>query len=273
MAPAAGTATLSYEVDAGDVDIDLADDDLRRRREYREAGDLGGELIEEIKVPAQGVHTALADRVFRYVGRRAKPVGRHSAVANGGLERYASAEWGSPRPPGSPWRARRSPPSATVSGGVVLGAVNGVLGAELDERDSPLTVRMGLWADGRPVTPTRNGRPGLPGCDGSRGDLRPRALRDGAGLAPQRRHPLRRPVVHPRGPPPRRPRLQPRLPALQHRSAHRQRPYSSATCCSGWSTAGASGPRGGARRAQHGRVADPQRADEAEQTGASWPAR
>jgi pimeloyl-ACP methyl ester carboxylesterase len=39
----------------------------------------------------------------------------------------------------------------------VIGAVNGVLGGELDERRSPLAVRMSLRADGQLVTPTPRG--------------------------------------------------------------------------------------------------------------------
>lgn len=150
-----GTATLSYDVDAGD----LADDDLRRRREFREAGDLGGELIEELTGVVEGVHTAIADRVFRYVGRPAKPARVvHSAVAGTVYGALRMGGTGLAKVAGFAL-ARRSapPPSATAPGVVVLGAVNGILGGELDERASPLAVPMGLWTDGAPVVPTRGG--------------------------------------------------------------------------------------------------------------------
>ncbi|HSP36250.1 MAG TPA: hypothetical protein VLR26_00675 [Frankiaceae bacterium] len=77
----AATGTLSYDVDPA---LDELPEQVRRRKEYREAGDLGGELIGELTGLVQGVHSAIAKRVFRYVGAPAAPVLLvHFTVANG----------------------------------------------------------------------------------------------------------------------------------------------------------------------------------------------
>lgn len=150
-----GDGRLSYDLDAG---TDAVPSDLRRRREYHEAADLSSELLDELTGLVEGVHTAIADRVFRYVGPPARPVKAvHSAIAVGVYSAIRTGAAGVATLAGAAFARRPAPPlSTTRTGGIVLGAVNGVLGAELDERDSPLAVQMGLWADGRPVPPTRS---------------------------------------------------------------------------------------------------------------------
>lgn len=150
----AAAGTLSYDVDP---DLDALPDDVRRRREYREAGELGAELLGELTGLVHGVHSAIAGRVFRYVGPPAAPVRvAHSAVAGGVYGALKAGGTGIAKAAGFVLARRDAPPpSATTAGGIVLGAVNGILGGELDERNSPLAVRMSLQVDGRPVPPTR----------------------------------------------------------------------------------------------------------------------
>jgi pimeloyl-ACP methyl ester carboxylesterase len=155
---ASGASSTSTRLPSFDLDPDLdgLSDDRRRRAELVEAGALTGELLGELTGLVQGVHSAIAGRVFRYVGPQAAPVRvAHSAIANGiygalraggnGLAKIAGRALG---------RRDRPAPSMTTVGGIVLGAVNGVLGSELEERSSPLAVRMSLRAGGEQVAPT-----------------------------------------------------------------------------------------------------------------------
>src|SRR3954464_7104148 len=78
---AAAPKVTSFDLDP---ELDGLTDDLRRRREYREAGDLSGELLEELTGLVHGVHSALAGRVFRYVGPPAAPLPvAHDTIAGG----------------------------------------------------------------------------------------------------------------------------------------------------------------------------------------------
>jgi pimeloyl-ACP methyl ester carboxylesterase len=154
--PTVAARRPSFEFDA---DLDQLPERVRRRREYREAGALGAELLGELTELVHGVHSAIAGRVFRYVGPPAAPVRvAHSAIADGV---YGALRVGGGRLAKAAGlllgRREAPPPSKTTAGSIVIGAVNGLLGGELDERTSPLAVRMGLWADGQEVLPTRPG--------------------------------------------------------------------------------------------------------------------
>jgi pimeloyl-ACP methyl ester carboxylesterase len=142
-----------------DADLDGLPPDVRRRREFREVGELGGELVDELTGVVQGIHSAVAGRVFRYVGPPAKPVGALHAAIAGGVYAVLRAG-GAAMSQGAGFllsRREALPPSATPAGTIALGAVNGILGGELDERGSPLALRMGFRADGVDVPPTRPG--------------------------------------------------------------------------------------------------------------------
>src|SRR4051812_15044994 len=82
----AGCTVTAPKVTSFDLDpeLDGLPDDVRRRREYREAGELSGELLGELTGLVHGVHSALAGRVFRYVGSPAAPVRvAHDTVVGG----------------------------------------------------------------------------------------------------------------------------------------------------------------------------------------------
>jgi pimeloyl-ACP methyl ester carboxylesterase len=160
-APDLGSTALVVRSPSFDIDADLDGPpaDIRRRREYREVGELGGELLDELTGVVQGIHSAVAGRVFRYVGPPAKPVqAAHSAIVDGVYRALRAGGAGLSKAAGFILSRREAPPpSATPAGTVTLGAVNGILGGELDERGSPLALRMGFRADGADVPPTRGG--------------------------------------------------------------------------------------------------------------------
>src|SRR3954447_17354630 len=155
---AAGTRTRLPSFDL-DPDLDGLSDDRRRREELVEAGALTGELLGELTGLVHGVHAAIARRVFRYVGPPAAPVEiAHSAIADRIYGALRSGGNGFAKIAGHALGRRDRPaPAASTVGGIVLRAVNGVLGSEREERSSPLAVRMSLRAHGEEVAPTRGG--------------------------------------------------------------------------------------------------------------------
>jgi len=131
-----------------------------RGDELRALSHLGfGELGSAARGIGQ-VHEAIAGRVFRAVGSQGRVVeAAHTAITNGvyGALRGATAALG--RAADSAIATRRAPAapalSTTPRGAAALGALNGLIGDELEREGSALRQPMSLRVRGEVVTPER----------------------------------------------------------------------------------------------------------------------
>ncbi|MEA2166721.1 MAG: hypothetical protein QOF76_21 [Solirubrobacteraceae bacterium] len=118
----------------------------------RAAGDAADRLAA---TPAQGVHAAIADRVFGRLGSAALPAralhdGISTAVNAG--ERTGVAVGA--RAGATIAKARGTDPeivSRTPRGAQLQSIVNGLIGHELALEDDALAIQLGLWRDGEPI--------------------------------------------------------------------------------------------------------------------------
>ena len=120
----------------------------------RAAGDGADRLI---MTPAQGVHAAIADRVFGHLGAAALPArALHDGISTAV---YAGVRTGinvGARAGALVAKARGTDPelvSRTRRGSRVQAVVNGLIGHELALEDDPLAVRLGFWEHSEPVSP------------------------------------------------------------------------------------------------------------------------
>jgi pimeloyl-ACP methyl ester carboxylesterase len=119
----------------------------------RAAGDAADRLAT---TPAQGVHAAIADRIFGRLGAAALPArALHDGVSTAV---YAGVRTGvavGARAGAVVAKARGTDPeivSRTRRGTKLQAIVNGLIGHELALESDPLAVNMGLWRDGEPIT-------------------------------------------------------------------------------------------------------------------------
>jgi pimeloyl-ACP methyl ester carboxylesterase len=124
-----------------------------------EIGALGrraGDGVDRLATtPAQGVHAAVADRIFRNLGAAALPArALHDGISTAV---YAGVRVGistGARAGALVAKARGTDPelvSRTRRGAQVQSIVNGLIGHELALENDPLAVQLGLWKDGLPL--------------------------------------------------------------------------------------------------------------------------
>ena len=172
------------------------------------------------------------------------------------------------RRPGAPRGGRAGlggsgrPIEATAPGRFVLSAVNGLIGDRLRDEGSRLAIDLGSAVDGRDVPLDAAGlAAAFPDATGDARGLRARPVRDRGATGTARRGPrrgrhraaqLRRALAAAR--------LDPGLPAGQHRSAdRRERGGAERPCWLGWSTPGRPGAPDRAGRPLDGRAGPPRR--------------
>ncbi len=131
---------------------------VESRSEVDALGRLAGLTTDRmVTSPAQGVHEAVAERVFGSLGPAALPV---RAVHDGvSTLVYAGVRAGlghGARLAAAAARARGQEPQAVTRsprGAKVVAAANALVGHELAADDDPLAIPMRLWAAGRPLDP------------------------------------------------------------------------------------------------------------------------
>jgi pimeloyl-ACP methyl ester carboxylesterase len=127
-----------------------------------EIGALGraaGDSVDRLATtPAQGVHAAVAERVFRQLGPAALPVrAMHDGISTA---IYAGVRVGvsaGSRAGAVVAKARGTDPeliSRTRRGAQFQAILNGLIGHELALEDDALAVHLGLWHQGAPLAPT-----------------------------------------------------------------------------------------------------------------------
>lgn len=141
----------------------------RRRAEVRALAELGCDEVAGSVDGIHGVHRAISDRVFRYVrlgcGPAVAPVrALHDGITDGVYATISTVARtvGRVAGVGADWPGDR-PPSETVRGAMLIGAVQGLIGDELEAQGSPLaadpvTVRVDgaiVHCDADPVPPGR----------------------------------------------------------------------------------------------------------------------
>ncbi len=116
----------------------------RRRVEVRALAELGCDEVAGTTDGIHGVHRAVSDRVFRYVrlgcGPAVAPVkALHDGITDGVYATISTVARtvGRVAATGADWPGER-PPSETVRGAVLIGAVLGLIGDRLEEQASPL---------------------------------------------------------------------------------------------------------------------------------------
>src|SRR3954454_12010404 len=118
----------------------------------RAAGDAADRLAT---TPAQGVHAAIAERVFTNLG----PAGLPARALHDGISSavYAGVRTGlnvGARAGAVVAKARGTDPevvSRSHRGAQLQAVVNGLIGHELAAEDDALAVHLGLWRDGEPL--------------------------------------------------------------------------------------------------------------------------
>src|SRR4051812_11270500 len=122
----------------------------------RAAGDAADRLAT---TPAQGVHAAIADRVFGHLGALGLPArALHDGISTAVYTGVRTGVGVGARAGALVAKARGTDPevvSRTRRGAQLQAVVNGLIGHELAAEDDPLTIQLGLWRDGAPLTPER----------------------------------------------------------------------------------------------------------------------
>ncbi len=124
----------------------------------RAAGDSADRLVT---TPAQGVHAAIADRVFRQLDRQLGPAALPARALHDGISTavYAGVRTGvavGARAGALVAKARGTDPelvSRTRRGSQLQTILNGLIGHELALENDPLAVQLGFWRDGLPLAP------------------------------------------------------------------------------------------------------------------------
>lgn len=118
----------------------------------RIAGDTADRLVT---ATAQGLHAAVADRVFSNLGPAAMPVRViHDGVSSAVYAGVRAGIGGGARLAAATARARGADPETITRsprGAQLVAAANALIGHELAADDDPLTIHMGLWHNGRPL--------------------------------------------------------------------------------------------------------------------------
>ncbi|KXP00411.1 PGAP1-like protein (plasmid) [Tsukamurella tyrosinosolvens] len=116
----------------------------RRRAEVRALAELGCSEVAGAAGGVHGVHRAISDRVFRYVrlgvGPAVAPVrALHDGITDGVYATISAVARtvGRVASVGADWPGDR-PPSETVRGAALIGAVLGLIGDDLEAQGSPL---------------------------------------------------------------------------------------------------------------------------------------
>lgn len=126
------------------------------RDEIDAVGRVAGDAADRIvTATTQGLHAAIADRVFTNLGPAAAPVRIiHDGVSTAVYAGVRAGVDGGARLAAAAARARGAEPDAitrTPRGAQLVAAANALIGHELAADDDPLTIHMGLWHDGRPL--------------------------------------------------------------------------------------------------------------------------
>jgi pimeloyl-ACP methyl ester carboxylesterase len=120
----------------------------------RAAGDGADRLVT---TPAQGVHAAIADRVFSNLGAAALPArALHDGISTAVYAGVRVGVAAGSRVGAVVAKARGTDPevvSRTRRGAQLQSVLNGLIGHELALENDPLAVELGLWRDGLPLAP------------------------------------------------------------------------------------------------------------------------
>ncbi len=122
-------------------------------------GRAAGTTVDRLATtPAQAVHAAIADRVFKHLGPAALPARvLHDGISPAVYAGVRAGVAGGARLAAAVAKARGTDPevvSRTRRGSQIQGIVNGLLGHELALENDPLAVQLGLWHRGEPLAPT-----------------------------------------------------------------------------------------------------------------------
>ncbi len=133
-----------------------------REDEARALGELAGEGIGGAASRAHELHQAIAGRVFGALGAQARPIrATHDAVSSAIYAGVRMAGGAGGQLAGRAMGLARDPDAAALvdhpRAGFAVGALNGVLGDRLHDRDSPLAVPMTVRSGDRDVALTREG--------------------------------------------------------------------------------------------------------------------
>jgi pimeloyl-ACP methyl ester carboxylesterase len=124
----------------------------------RAAGDAADRLAT---TPAQTMHAAIAERVFGYLGPFGLPARAiHDGVSTAVYAGVRTSVAVGARAAATAARLNGSDPEAisrSKRGSQAIAIANGLIGHELALEDDPLAIQLGLWQDGEPVPPTRDG--------------------------------------------------------------------------------------------------------------------
>ncbi|MFT4087645.1 MAG: alpha/beta hydrolase [Gordonia sp. (in: high G+C Gram-positive bacteria)] len=132
-----------------------------RRAEVRALSELGLTEFSKASVGIHSTHRAISDRVFSIVSRGAGPVSRpvkvvHDAITDGVYRIIAESTSMAGKVTGETLDLpMRVAPSQTKYGAELIGMINGLIGDELDGKQSPLAAEpMTVRQDGRTVALT-----------------------------------------------------------------------------------------------------------------------
>lgn len=133
-----------------------------RSGEAQALGDLAGDGIGGAAARAQELHTAIAARVFGALGGPSAPIRATHDVITGAIYASVRAAGGvGGHVTGAVVGATRGDDAPALvdhpRAGFAVGALNGILGDRLHERDSPLAVPMTVRLDGHDVALTPEG--------------------------------------------------------------------------------------------------------------------
>ncbi|MEA2123718.1 MAG: hypothetical protein QOI80_500, partial [Solirubrobacteraceae bacterium] len=122
-------------------------------------GKVAGDAADRLATtPAQGVHAAIANRVFRRLGAAGLPArAMHDGISTAVYAGVRVSVSAGSRAGSLVAKARGTDPelvSRTKRGSQFQSILNGLIGHELALENDPLAVRLGLWHRGEPLAPT-----------------------------------------------------------------------------------------------------------------------